>query len=285
MKRGSQPPPSKRTDQLVKLGLAALVALALAITFWPENRDRPAGVPSGPDPAAAPPVATAPAPAPAAPTTVPSAAVPSPDLDRRAEELLFERLLASESVPEITRLANEMLSRNEFTNAARLFRRTVELDPENETHHFNLGIALGRLQKPDEAIAEFRSALQIYPDYAEAHNSLGLQLAVTGNLVEAARHFETALQIQPDLAEAANNLGTVQARRQQYPEALASFEKALAIDTNHLEARFNVTQVLLKLGQTNEAIGRLHDLINLHPDYEPAQIVLFRLQSAGEPGR
>jgi hypothetical protein len=54
----------------------------------------------------------------------------------------------------------------------------------------------------------------------------------------------------------------------------------VALDTNYVDARFNLANALLATGRTNEALGRLQDLINQFPDHRPSQIVLTRLMSA-----
>ena len=49
-------------------------------------------------------------------------------------------------------------------------------------------------------------ALQIKPDFAEVHYNLGVALARQGRADEAIAHYEKALASQPDYPEAHNNL-------------------------------------------------------------------------------
>ena len=44
-----------------------------------------------------------------------------------------------------------------------------------EAHH-NLGVALARLGRPDEAVQSYREAVRLRPGYAEAHSNLGIAL-------------------------------------------------------------------------------------------------------------
>ncbi len=48
--------------------------------------------------------------------------------------------------------------------------------------------------------------MQINPGYAEAHNNLGIALARKGKIEDAVAHFREALRIKPDFVDAHNAL-------------------------------------------------------------------------------
>jgi tetratricopeptide (TPR) repeat protein len=279
----ARPKPSRRADLAFKLGLTLLFLAALAVTFWPFSPEgRGTATPGDAGETA---TATIAAPTvPSAPAIPDEMAVPTAasELSERADALLVERLLESGQVPELTQFGTDLLARGDFTNAVRVFRRTVDLDPNSELNHFNLGLAHARLQQTNEAILQFREALEIYPDFAEAHNSLGLQLAALGDFAGARKHYETAVEVQPDFPVAMNNLGSIFARNRRFEEAAQWFAQAVEKDPGYVEARFNLANVELATGRTNEALGRLQDLVNEFPAYRPAQMVLNRLMSAEE---
>lgn len=287
----SAPGPSRRADAAFKIGLSVLFVAALVVTFWPtENRNQPAAAPSvaePPRPADPAPVASLPAPAPVAPggTAASQVSVPDDAVRDRADALLIERMLSSETVSELSQFGQDLMTRGDVTNATRIFLRAVALDNGSEINRYNLGLAYARQGRTNEAVAEYRAALEIYPDFAEAHNSLGLQLAARGDFDAAEKHYRAAIEVQPDFPVALNNLGTILARRQDYDFALTWFQKAVALDTNYVDARFNLANALLATGRTNEAMGRLQDIVNQFPNHRPAQIVLMRLMSAEEPRR
>jgi tetratricopeptide (TPR) repeat protein len=279
------PPPSRRADAAFKLGLTALFVAALAVTFWSRSTPPRPGDHAAPGATPSPVSAAPPVPAPTAPAIagVTDSTPLLPDADpthERADALLIERMLASDTVADLSMFGQDLMSRGDSTNAVRIFRRAVELDTGSELNHYNLGLALARLKQTNEAIAEYRAALEIYPDFAEAHNSLGLQLAALGDLTAAEKHYRAALEVQPDFPTALNNLGTIMARKREYDYALTWFQKAVALETNYVDARFNLANALLALGKTNEAMGRLQDIVNEFPDHRPSQMVLIRLMSA-----
>jgi len=278
-------PPSRGADIAFKAGLSALFIAALVVTFWPagnplDEGSSPTAVPTAPGSDAPPPAP--PAPVAAATTAGAPAAAPDDSVNERASALLIERMLESEDVSVINQFGQDLMSRGDLSNAVRVFQRTVELDKGSEINRYNLGLAYARTGRTNEAMAEYRAALAIYPDFAEAHNSLGLQLAALGDLDTAEKHYRQAIEVQPDFPVALNNLGTIMARKREYDFALTWFQKAVAQDTNYVDARFNLANVLLVTGRTNEAMGRLQDIVNQFPDHRAAQLVLMRLMSAEE---
>jgi hypothetical protein len=77
--------------------------------------------------------------------------------------------------------------------------------------HYNLGVALARTGKVEEAIAHYEQAIRIDPDFAGAHYNLGKALTQVGRVPEAIEHYEQALRINPDFTEAQNALARLQA--------------------------------------------------------------------------
>jgi hypothetical protein len=206
-KRSQVRPPTRKADLVFKVGLTVLFVVALALTFWPEPASRTSSASGAPastvepgDDAATsrqPPPAPAPG-TPMLPHPVQQSGTNTTDVELagRADMLLVEKVIETGDVAQLSQFGEQLLSRGDFTNAVRVFRRTVELDEENEINLFNLGLALARVGQTNEAIARFKTALEIYPDYADAHNSLGLQLMALGDLAKAGEHFREALEIQ-----------------------------------------------------------------------------------------
>jgi tetratricopeptide (TPR) repeat protein len=72
--------------------------------------------------------------------------------------------------------------------------------------HSNLGGALVRQGRLDEAIIHYTEALRIKPDFADAHYNFGVALAQQGKLDEAITYFTEALRIRPDFVGAQKGL-------------------------------------------------------------------------------
>jgi len=120
------------------------------------------------------------------------------------------------------------------------YREALTSDPMNVKSHINLGVALVDLGRLDEAVDQYRQALQLQPDHPGVHNNLGNALVLLGKLDEAATEFNRALEIRPDYYEAHNNLGVVLARQGRLSEAASSFMEALRINPSYDQAQKNL---------------------------------------------
>ncbi len=119
-----------------------------------------------------------------------------------------------------------------FDDAIAEYRRSLALNRESSTTHYNLGYALaarGVAAQLNDAIAEFREALRIDPDYAQAHNNLGAVLRLQGRDDEALDHFRRAIALRPDLFDARINLAQLLSSLGRTAEALEAFRAALTL--------------------------------------------------------
>jgi predicted O-linked N-acetylglucosamine transferase (SPINDLY family) len=128
----------------------------------------------------------------------------------------------------------------------------------------NLGIALLRLQRPDEAIGCFRAALGLRPNDADLLRSLGVAQAAARRFEAAVTSLEQALAIRPD-AQILSLLGDAQRQLRRYDAATASFRKALALDPAIAEAHTGLGVMQLETGAPAEAAASFQAAIAANP--------------------
>ncbi|UIE36372.1 tetratricopeptide repeat protein [Leptodesmis sichuanensis] len=81
------------------------------------------------------------------------AAIRPHELTHQASTSLF---MAQASATQYLEQGIQLIEAGDFRGAEAAFRKAIQLDPNNATAHYSLGVALAAQGKPEEAIAEFR---------------------------------------------------------------------------------------------------------------------------------
>ena len=132
--------------------------------------------------------------------------------------------------------------------------------------HYNLGNALAKRGKLDNAISEYKRALILKPHYPEAHNNLGSVYTIKGKLDEAIAEIEQALAINPNYAMAHNNRGNVYLKKGELDKAISEYKQAIAIKPDHAKAYGNMGLVYYNKGMFDEAIFEYKKALVINPN-------------------
>ena len=185
-------------------------------------------------------------------------------LDRYLRSKLLKILIACAIVAVFSAWTYE---RNTIWNdATALWSDVVKKSPHKVRPHNNLGNALKRQGKFEEAIQHFNRALEINPGYAKAHNNLGTALASQGKIDEAIKHFGYALLINPDYAAAHSNIGVALAGRNELEKAIFHFKTALRLKPDYAKVHSNLGAALARQGKLLEAVEHFHTALRIKPD-------------------
>jgi tetratricopeptide (TPR) repeat protein len=168
-----------------------------------------------------------------------------------------------------------------------LFEHTLAVTRDNFLAQNNLGEALARAGRSDEAMQHYSEAVRIHPGYAPARNNLGISLAERGRYAEADANFEAALAVTPDSPTTLSNLATSKARQGQYAAAIGYYRRALELDPTSEVAHESLADTLVLSGKIGEAIAHYRESIRLDPSAGKARASLARvLEGRGtSPGR
>jgi tetratricopeptide (TPR) repeat protein len=137
--------------------------------------------------------------------------------------------------------------------------------------YYNVGNALVKQGRLDQAIESYQQALKILPTYALAYYSLGNTFAQLGQLDKAIFHYQEAIKMDPDLAEAHNNLGNALARQGQLGEAIGHFQEALKIRPDSAQLHYNLGRVLAGQGNLHQAVDHFRQALRIQPSFAPAR--------------
>jgi superkiller protein 3 len=107
------------------------------------------------------------------------------------------------------------------------YRDSLAIKPQPAIYN-DLGVVLEREGLPDEAAKAYRKAIQLDPKSASAQYNLGSSLARSGKFAEAENHLRSAIKADPKnaaahlkLAEVLEKLGHTDAARKEIEAAKA----------------------------------------------------------------
>lgn len=181
---------------------------------------------------------------------------------------LFERAVASTTSNRIAEnnLGSALFRKGRVEEAIEHYTRAIEIDPGYADAHANLAGASLHLGRIEEAIAQAREALRLRPDAASAHANLALALMRMGNHAEAAEHLAEDLRLRPESARAHLNLGVALMLQGRREDAITRFEEALRRDPASVEIRLNLGAALVDTGRVDEGLARIEDVLRDRPD-------------------
>jgi protein O-mannosyl-transferase len=124
-----------------------------------------------------------------------------------------------------------------YADLETLWRTTISRNPGSWIAHSNLGNALVRRGKIDEAIGHFQDAIRLKPDLAEAYTSLAVAHGMRGQIDAAIETLERAIRLQPDYAEAHYDLGIALEHKGQPDAAIGQFQEAIRLKPGFVAAQ------------------------------------------------
>ena len=194
-------------------------------------------------------------------------------LDRQRLAWAATPLLVAVSVPLATLTWNQC---HDYTDAETLYRATLRRNPAATMAYINLGILLLERPQPraEEARAYLARAVQLEPANAEAQVNLGAALHKLGRLDEATDVYREALRLRPADAGANNNLGATLEELGRLDEAAAAYRESLRRAPDSSAAHSNLGRTLLALGRPDEAVVELKEAIRLDPSVGTTQYLL-----------
>lgn len=162
-----------------------------------------------------------------------------------------------------------------FSEAEQVLRRAIRV--RDAAAHYNLGMALDRQGRWDDARDQYQRALAIDPFHARAMNNLAVGFARLGDRRAARALHERAVAAAPDNPEVHANMAIALMLDGQFAEAIASLERALALDPDSADAHNNMGVALGQMGRLDQAAVQFREALRLNPSHADAKRNLARL--------
>ncbi|OAN53121.1 hypothetical protein A6A04_14250 [Paramagnetospirillum marisnigri] len=133
----------------------------------------------------------------------------------------------------------------------------------------NLGVALERLERRDEAVAVLRAAALVRPDSIAIQDNLGNSLLATGNAPGAEACHRRALALGAKGAETWSNLANSLHRQGRLDEADAAYRRAIQMAPQAPKFHTNLALNLLLSGRFAEGWREYEWRWRDHPNFPP----------------
>lgn len=152
----------------------------------------------------------------------------------------------------------------DFARAIEAARQAVEANPEAPQPRLNLGAALLRAGRPEEAVTELEEALELSPGHPIIHFNLAATFYQLGQLEAAEAQYLAAVTANPGFKEAWFNLANLRRFRGDFATALGDYQRVVELDPGLAIARLWRVVCLETTGRSVEARraleGDLRDL-------------------------
>ena len=135
-------------------------------------------------------------------------------------------------------LGDVYIAENDLDNAIRAYCDSINIKSDDYRAYSKLGIALWEKDYLEEATVAYHRAIELNPEYEIAHNNLGvIYLDGMGITQEALPYFRKAIEINPNYTLAYFNAGRASQILENNNEAASFYQMALDLNrlTNELE--------------------------------------------------
>ncbi len=142
------------------------------------------------------------------------------------------------SLNAIRDLGTAEFQNEEYSKAAKHFRKTLKLSDGSLLDQVNLGLSETLAQQHEKAISTLTGLLKKHPNTPHAHYLLGIIFLRQDRYSESIREFTKLLKMDPLCAPAHYNLGVALKRNDQIEKAQRHWKKTVALNPKHASAYF-----------------------------------------------
>lgn len=166
-------------------------------------------------------------------------------------------------------------AQHEFATAIWWSKKAIELAPRLPEAWFNLGVALGGVEKRVEAIRALEEASACAWDDANAQNSIGLRFIELLAHEQAERCLKRALTLVPTFVFPYVNLAKLRAHQKRFDQAELAARKAVALNPQSSKAWNSLATILFGLKRYQAAADGFSKSLELDPEEEYLQGALI----------
>ncbi|HXM35627.1 MAG TPA: protein kinase [Pyrinomonadaceae bacterium] len=165
---------------------------------------------------------------------------PAPESLIKAREAALRALSLDNNLAEGHSALGFVLTTADFDYAGgeREYKRAIELDPNYEPSHHNLGVMLFRIGRQAEGMAELRRALELEPFSLVVNRLYGEVLVYSGRYDEGLAQLKKTAEMDPTFTSTYSALATAYRLMGNYAESVESYAKLQELNGRPQTAAF-----------------------------------------------
>jgi tetratricopeptide (TPR) repeat protein len=160
-------------------------------------------------------------------------------------------------------LAEKLLENKDYQEAEKYFKIAIEKYPDKASQFINYSALLLETGRPDVAISYLNRAQPLtltYHQRGQWFNNMGMALFRLEKKNEALRHFKKAVIFAPDEIQFWANLGSVYGLMGDYENSAIALKKGLAISLESIQLRENLAMTYINLKDYEKAVLTLEEI-------------------------
>jgi tetratricopeptide (TPR) repeat protein len=165
-----------------------------------------------------------------------------------------------------------------WTDSFSLFTHAINVNPENDVMHYNLGCLYAEQGNREQAVFHYSEALRIHPDDRDSHFNLGGIMAENGDIDRALFHYSEAIRIYPADMDSHNNMGLIYINQNRPDEAISHFKIVLRHHPEDSICHNNMGIAQAMKGDIGMAILHFEKALEINPDNASAKNNLSKAQ-------
>lgn len=187
--------------------------------------------------------------------------------ETRAKELEeFAKQNNSASSNDLLEEGKTYYNNGEYDKAIEIFKKAVELNPNDDDSWRLLGNSYNRNGQIEEAIKYYLKAAELNPDDSRNWFNLGISYSNNEQYKEAINSFLKVVELNPDDSYSWYGLGNSYIKNKQVEDAIKSLLKATELNSNDYQSWLDLAIYYIHNEQYEEAIEPLLKAIELNPN-------------------
>ncbi|MBZ5535433.1 MAG: tetratricopeptide repeat protein [Acidobacteriia bacterium] len=200
-------------------------------------------------------------------------------LDRRLQRPPLKKAFRVAVAVALLLLAGRtVLRNNDWRDGMTLALQTVGTSPNSSKAHHSLGVAYFARKEYGPAVEQYRIAESIYAEDAMLLNDLGIALSRLGKTEEAIQYYRRAVDLAPmypvirfNLALALRSQGDSTGARLQDQAIIAFYDDLIRKDPSNADHHYYKANALYFQGQLDEALSEYKQTLQIDPHYTDAR--------------